>query len=708
MGLRPSEQEKTCTQDGIYSRTDATTGLKQYMLIPTRGHDMPYESVVEIEPTCTTSGQEVVKCYLCDYKEVREISELGHNFSGQWVIIEEAHGAKIGTKEISCTRCDAKTTKQYMDAVYPTGNIKVEFVWDNRAYVSSADRTEIHWQLDENKYCFYVMRESSGHSSGNYVHFYFYYEDNGPHSPVYIKKMVGDKYYNQQNKYGSYGWGIVGYVDSFDDFVEYIDSAMKGNDNGLNNSGLHTVYQMWEDIFNERGCIPSSYYCDGIVEYRGYTCTIYSNGDFYYYVTEDNCCLSYGGLGYNRDQAYVENIEAITNIPHGPVDYDQVKYIMINIEDGDEDKFTDQYYFQVENLNQRVEIYEDRYISKRLDVAGYEVQLADGTWAKIEELTQSGNWWKGDETFTYMSIVEKYLDGKYPDCLEIRAILVDAPLPVHVKVINGTVSSNSDYKNYGSENDFPANEEVCFNPEYDESKYTVKAWRLDINGEIIVDEYCYLYDLVLPESGTVIAECILEEYGAAGDGVRVTINVVGNGTLSHETGSYPEFDPLTISANAQRKQRFVGWFVQGLPYRSEGDDYPSGSFNEDYYQYGEFFGNKPVFNFSLADRYDEVVITAIFEEVSADTNYIDIIIQDGFVSTYSYNSLTVSALRLTEPDYISIYGLFTEEQNISGWIVTEQTEEGPVQTQLDGKFTDYYFTVDSTLTPIEVTEGEGE
>ena len=702
------EKEPTCTEIGIYSRIDLVTGLKQYAAIPCRGwHNTERVEQDQSQLTCTDKVVEIYKCLDCDYEEVFEYGELGHDFSGHYEIIEEAYGSKVGLKAIKCTRCEAVKTKEYIKAAYPEGNIRVDFTWDHRSYVSSADRTEIHWQLDSNKYCFYVMRESSGHSSGNYVHFYFYYEDNGPHSPVYIKKMIGDKYNMQYDKYGSYGWGIVGYVDSFDDFIEYIDSELKGNDNGLNNSGLHTVYTMWEDIFNQYGGIPSSYYIDGIVEYCGYTCTIYTNGNFYYYVTEDNCCLSYGGLGSNRDQAWVSNITEIDQIPYGPVDFDSVYYIMIDISDGSDGKFSDQYYFQVENLKQKVEITESSYISKRKDVVGYEVKLLDGSWMKIEELVQNGTKWSGNDEFTYLSIIEKYFNGTYPDCLEIRAILEDVPLPVHVKVVHGFMESTTDSTQYGTDNNFLAFEDVLLIPDYDGSKYYIDCWRITINGETIEyrEEYIWSYVLELPESGEVVAECVLVEFGSVEDSkVRVSINVIGEGSVNKESGEYSEFDLLNVIANAPKGKVFVGWFVSGLYLMLEGDmDMPTGSFDETYYDYGEYWGNSPVYNFNLYERYDEIVITAIFEDIDLSKDYIDILVTDGFVGFNSQTSIYTSALRLAYADYLSIQN-FPKYEEISSWIVTEQIEGEQVVTELEGSYSGYYFENDAVVNPVFVTE----
>ena len=95
-------------------------------------------------------------------------------------------------------------------------------------------------------------------------------------------------------------------------------------------------------------------------------------------------------------------------------------------------------------------------------------------------------------------------------------------------------------------------------------------------------------------------------------------------TLSKESGSYLDSELLSVIANAPKGKVFIGWFVQGLYFMIEGDmGMPSGSFNEDYYEYGEYWGNRPVYDFNLYDRYDEVIITAVFEEIDVEKDYID-------------------------------------------------------------------------------------
>ena len=691
------EQEVSCTQDGLYSRTDSVTGLKQYMVILSRGHEMSYEAEVEHEPTCTEKGKGYYECYVCGYKEYEDLSPLGHNFNGEEVVIEEAYGAKIGVKEISCTRCDEKTTKNYMKALYPTGNIKIVYSWNNQAYVSTADRDEVHYKLGENKYGFEIKRDTEDYR------FYFYYENLGKDSPVYVKKTASNP---SNNKY-CYDWSIITYVDSYDEFIKYLDNESKGNDNGRNNSSLFMLYEMWQEEFNRTGAIPNGYYCSAVVEHQGYTCRVYENEHHAYYVTEDNCVLYYSEKYPGRNFAYVSSITEITEIPYDITDIGSKLRVPIDIERGSDGKFIDQSHFQVEKLNQIIEIYEDKYISKRKTCVGYEVENHNGEWIKITELVDKGSYWESpNDQFTYKSIVDNYLDGINPEVLKIRAILVDADMPVHVTVKNGHLESTNDSTNYGSDNVFPANDEVLAAPDYDESKYTVDYIIVTINGVTteIREDYIYYYTLELPASGEVTVEFVTKEFGAeSSEKLDVTINVIGGGTVNKQTGKYSIDSELELIASANKGYIFSGWYVKGLYNYGGGEDIPMMLSSEeelDYYQYGEYFGNKPIKSFLLSNPYEDIVITAIFEKISVEKDYIDITITDGFFSNYKPTLLHVSALRLKEPDYYDIHGTFDENQNIIGWQVTEQLEDGPSVSELEGEWNGYYFSYDSNVKPM--------
>ena len=217
--------------------------------------------------------------------------------------------------------------------------------------------------------------------------------------------------------------------------------------------------------------------------------------------------------------------------------------------------------------------------------------------------------------------------------------------------------------------------------------------------EEYVEDYLWSWYLTLPESGEVIAECVLKEIGD-GENVTVNVNVIGDGTLNIETAEYSSSELLTAIAEAPRGTRFVGWFVQGLFYTNVGDmPMPEGDFSEDYYEYGEYFGNSPIYNFNLWDRYGEIHITAIFEGIDPEMESIDIIVTDGFV--YSYRTLRVSALRVNVPTYYDIACADEDSDSIIGWTYTELYDD-PIVTEDEYTNSGFYFEVDTNVTPIYV------
>lgn len=87
-----TQQEKTCTQIGVYSRK-CSCGYEENYIEKSNGHT--FETVEAIKPTCTESGCEKGKaCTICGEKEVKIIPALGHT-----------GGTNFCTEDSICTRC---------------------------------------------------------------------------------------------------------------------------------------------------------------------------------------------------------------------------------------------------------------------------------------------------------------------------------------------------------------------------------------------------------------------------------------------------------------------------------------------------------------------------------------------------------------------------------------------------------------------------
>ena len=69
-----------------------------------------------VKPTCTEGGEMIRSCTVCGAEETKTIDALGHDYSDQWTIDEEADCVNDGSKSRHCSRCDAKTDVTVIEA----------------------------------------------------------------------------------------------------------------------------------------------------------------------------------------------------------------------------------------------------------------------------------------------------------------------------------------------------------------------------------------------------------------------------------------------------------------------------------------------------------------------------------------------------------------------------------------------------------------
>ena len=88
-----------------------------------------------VNPTCTEGGEMIRSCSVCGAEETKTIDALGHDYSEQWTIDEEADCVNDGSKSHHCTRCKAKKD---ITSIPATGHKYVETVvepsYSNRGY----------------------------------------------------------------------------------------------------------------------------------------------------------------------------------------------------------------------------------------------------------------------------------------------------------------------------------------------------------------------------------------------------------------------------------------------------------------------------------------------------------------------------------------------------------------------------------------------
>ena len=69
-----------------------------------------------VNPTCTEDGEMIRSCSVCGAEETKTIDALGHDYSEQWTVDEEADCVNDDSKSRHCSRCDAKTDVTVIEA----------------------------------------------------------------------------------------------------------------------------------------------------------------------------------------------------------------------------------------------------------------------------------------------------------------------------------------------------------------------------------------------------------------------------------------------------------------------------------------------------------------------------------------------------------------------------------------------------------------
>lgn len=108
--------EATCTEDGsydsvVYCTVCAAELSREAKTIDKLGHDHSTEWMVDVEPTCTTTGSKSHHCSRCEDKaDVTTIPQNGHSY-GDWVTEAGATPTSTGLKFRICSICTNKETE---------------------------------------------------------------------------------------------------------------------------------------------------------------------------------------------------------------------------------------------------------------------------------------------------------------------------------------------------------------------------------------------------------------------------------------------------------------------------------------------------------------------------------------------------------------------------------------------------------------------
>ena len=111
----------TCEKTGLEERfcTDTDCNKKEIRKIPALGHDL--KETVITEPTCGTAGSKEITCSRCDFKDTKEIPATGNHAYGDWVIVKEATCTEEGLRTQTCANCG-----DVIEEVIP----KVDHTWN--------------------------------------------------------------------------------------------------------------------------------------------------------------------------------------------------------------------------------------------------------------------------------------------------------------------------------------------------------------------------------------------------------------------------------------------------------------------------------------------------------------------------------------------------------------------------------------------------
>ena len=111
------------------------TGYSECKMLEVSTCHMFGEWQTTVNPTCTEGGEMIRSCSVCGVEETKTIDALGHDYSEQWTIDEEADCVNDGSKSHHCTRCKAKKD---ITSIPATGHKYVETVvepsYSNRGY----------------------------------------------------------------------------------------------------------------------------------------------------------------------------------------------------------------------------------------------------------------------------------------------------------------------------------------------------------------------------------------------------------------------------------------------------------------------------------------------------------------------------------------------------------------------------------------------
>ncbi|MBR7152614.1 MAG: InlB B-repeat-containing protein [Candidatus Methanomethylophilaceae archaeon] len=735
-----SVKEPTCTDDGLRYRENPDTGNRMYEVLPSTGHDLG-DLQVGTEPGCVTEGVGYRECADCHEDIPESIPANGHEYDNG-TVTTEAVGSGEGTMTYECTECGHEDVRPYIKATFPTGDMAIDYRWvmAGTATPDSTCRYEKHttWKVEgsdgmEHQAYLYYINKNVTDNYGDYrtdidVMSWFLWIDYGDHSPVYVARTnEGSTYpaYGENNQYEC-NWGLAGYVDDMDGFIDFIDGLDLGMDNGRNSSTLFDMYTAYVDAYNRYG--PDHFTADGTQEVAGRLCNNYYDDDWYYVVDENNCCLKLVSTDpYNtsedidyRQYRYNQYIKMDTRSPEpfssgylsGSIfnripTLATIEHLNVTFLDCETYHTSDfhhengtTYYYNVENENDVFNwvIPEERYGYK---FVGLQVKDLDDKWVDIPyaQYDHTGN----PNPLGYGFALPGYddtLKGLYEYMCEhpelgrfvsphdpgfkgvfLRCVYAVAETDAHIELDGATFLDPSDDE-WKSEGDVYSGYEYTIRAEVPEGK-NFKEWTGTAGGSDISEEFdgCWEDLYYTMTEGDVTISAVFEDKESFD--IRVETTRGGSFTGS-SSGTYYMGDRLEWIAEPEQGFLFRGWYLNYTGIRIDGED--------PYNEYGLGITDS-IDCMMRVDR--DAVVTAVFVPFgTCIDDYHTVTVENGFAYSADRNVYVSKILAAYNEDICLIEN--PDKNPVKAWVLTgpnnEPLPESPMFPEENDRFHVYFDT----------------
>jgi len=701
-------KEPSCDTDGLKYCETADKTMRLYQIITGYKH-LTGDLVTVHEPTCTEGGDGYYECSLCHERFEVTLYAHGHNIDYSTGVPKDiASGSHIGSMEYSCRDCDEKVVKPYISATIPSGDIRVVYRGDSTYSTrESVCADEIHttWKIDvdgvqKQAYLYYIAKDQySGTYNNSDVQCWFLWIDDGEHSPVYVARNNNGHLYPRYTKdntpSGQYGeWGICGYLNTYNEFVEFIDKLNVGQDNGRHASSLYDLYYRWQNAYNYYG--PDHFTLSGDGSYNGVHVRQFTDATNLYLVDDNNCCLVHNEYySYDGRLHYTYTVKSIDTVfahpftdgysdPEGnyfaPSQLPTLattNYFMVTVlgasSFGNEDSSTAGETGRLDYFNVNHKTFQFNSIVPSISAHHVfdhlEVRDNDGVWHTVRHAQFSGGKYGFDlnndtygdtilQLYEYLSLHPEMGNYTMPtnpafDGIYVRCVCVQIPADSSLKVVNATFGHGG--VEDATEADLYGGDTKYIHANTDFGKKFI-GWTITVNGKNVENTSTDTYlSYVIPENSEVV---ITANFQTMPD-CNIVFNVTEGGTIvGAESGRFPYGMNIEAYVEYEMGYQVIGWYVdyEGLTVR-DSEEYGKNI------QYGPYF-------WATAEM--DCTYTAVLEK-DPDFTFYKVSAVNGFVSTDS--SLPYYTAILVGP-----YSYITPIENPHGPKLYEWT----VETYLEG------------------------